>query len=87
MGYAELLTTIHPQIATRLGLPAPSVEQNEAFGDSVEKWPAFPDTVDALRRLGKSYKLVALSNVDRSSFASTTCCEKLNQSLALLRTK
>lgn len=37
MGYAELPTTIYPQIAARLGLPAPSVEQNKAFGDSIRK--------------------------------------------------
>lgn len=71
MRYAQLLTTIHPQIAHRLGLPQPTTEQNEAFGRSVGEWPAFPDTVDALRRLGKHYKLVVLSNVDRESFART----------------
>ncbi|KZL68521.1 haloacid dehalogenase [Colletotrichum incanum] len=69
--YSELLTTIHPQIAERLGLAAPAPEASKAFGDSVGHWPAFPDTVDALRRLGKYYKLVVLSNVDRDSFAVT----------------
>ncbi|KAK1584834.1 haloacid dehalogenase [Colletotrichum navitas] len=69
--YSELLTTIHPQIADKLGLAAPSPESSKAFGDSVGRWPAFPDTVDALRRLGKYYKLVVLSNVDRDSFAAT----------------
>ncbi|GJC79569.1 (S)-2-haloacid dehalogenase H-109 [Colletotrichum liriopes] len=69
--YSELLTTIHPQIAEKLGLPAPTPEASKAFGDSVGRWPAFPDTVDALRRLGKYYKLVVLSNVDRDSFAVT----------------
>ncbi|KAF4785485.1 haloacid dehalogenase [Colletotrichum scovillei] len=69
--YAQLLTTIHPQIAAKLGLTSspPSAEASKAFGDSVGSWPAFPDTVDALRRLGKYYKLVVLSNVDRTSFA------------------
>ncbi|KXH27492.1 haloacid dehalogenase [Colletotrichum salicis] len=68
--YAQLLTTIHPQIAAKLGLSSlPSAEASKAFGDSVGSWPAFPDTVDALRRLGKYYKLVVLSNVDRGSFA------------------
>ncbi|KAK1985135.1 haloacid dehalogenase [Colletotrichum cereale] len=69
--YSELLTTIHPQIADRLGLAAPSPEASKAFGASVGRWLAFPDTVDALRRLGKYYKLVVLSNVDRESFAGT----------------
>ncbi|SPJ90965.1 probable hydrolase (HAD superfamily) [Fusarium torulosum] len=69
--YSELLTTIHPQIAERLGLSKPTHQQDKAFGDSVASWPAFPDTVDALRRLGKHYKLVVLSNVDRESFSGS----------------
>ncbi|KAK7432022.1 hypothetical protein QQZ08_001312 [Neonectria magnoliae] len=71
MKYADLLTTIHPHVAARLGLPAPTSKQDKAFGDSVGTWPAFPDTVDALRRLGKFYKLVVLSNVDLGSFTAT----------------
>ncbi|RBR07278.1 uncharacterized protein FIESC28_10777 [Fusarium coffeatum] len=70
LAYSELLTTIHPQIAERLGLST-TKEQDKAFGDSVGSWPAFPDTVDALRRLGKHYKLVVLSNVDRESFSGS----------------
>ncbi|KAG8669975.1 hypothetical protein FPOAC2_09318 [Fusarium poae] len=69
MKYSELLSTIHPKVAEKLFLPEPTAEQNEAFGNSVGSWPAFPDTVDALRRLGKHYKLVVLSNVDRESFS------------------
>ncbi|TDZ44863.1 hypothetical protein CTRI78_v009273 [Colletotrichum trifolii] len=70
--YSQLLATIHPQIADKLGLAqAPTAEASKTFGESVGRWPAFPDTVDALRRLGKHYKLVVLSNVDRESFAGT----------------
>ncbi|KAH8202043.1 hypothetical protein TruAng_003798 [Truncatella angustata] len=69
--YHELLAAIHPQIAEKLGLSKPSAEQSKAFGASVRNWPAFPDTVDALRTLGKHYKLVVLSNVDHESFAGT----------------
>ncbi|KAF5004523.1 hypothetical protein FDECE_8978 [Fusarium decemcellulare] len=71
MKYSELLSTIHPYVAERLGLPKPTAEQDKAFGASIGTWPAFPDTVDALRRLGKHYKLVVLSNVDRESFAKS----------------
>ncbi|KAF5022760.1 hypothetical protein F66182_5175 [Fusarium sp. NRRL 66182] len=71
MKYSELLATIHPQIAKRLGLSTPTTEKDKVFGDSVGSWPAFPDTVDALRRLGKHYKLAVLSNVDRESFADS----------------
>jgi 2-haloalkanoic acid dehalogenase type II len=69
--YYELLATIHPQIAAKLGLAEPSAEQSKSFGASVGSWPAFADTVDALKRLSKHYKLVVLSNVDRDSFAGT----------------
>jgi len=71
MKYSELLATIHPKVGEKLHLPEPTSEQNQAFGDSIGSWPAFPDTVDALRRLGKHYKLVVLSNVDHESFSGS----------------
>ncbi|RAK99322.1 putative haloalkanoic acid dehalogenase [Aspergillus ibericus CBS 121593] len=71
MPYSQLLTTIHPLWAKRLNLPPPTEGESLAFGDSIGKWPAFPDTVDALKRLSQHYKLVVLSNVDRASFAKT----------------
>lgn len=71
MPYSQLLATVHPVLAQRLGLPAPSEQQSKAFGESVGVWPAFPDTVAALHRLSKHYKLAVLSNVDRDSFAKT----------------
>lgn len=46
-----------------------SSEQCEKFGQSIANWPAFPDSAAALQYLQKHYKLVILSNVDRSSFA------------------
>ncbi|KIW66177.1 haloacid dehalogenase, type II [Phialophora macrospora] len=71
MPYSQLLTTIYPQFAARLGLLKPSTQDSETFGRSVGQWPAFPDTVDALRRLQRYYKLVILSNVDRESFQAS----------------
>lgn len=46
-------------------------EECAAFGQSIKDWPLFPDSTDALAELSKHYKLVVLSNVDRSSFAFT----------------
>jgi 2-haloalkanoic acid dehalogenase type II len=66
--YRELLTTIHPKLCKELGLQTPTQEENNAFGASITKWPAFPDSVSALHRLSKHYKLVVLSNVDNDSF-------------------
>lgn len=69
--YSDLLSAIHPTLAARLGLNPPTEKESREFGNSVGTWPAFPDTVDALRRLSRHYKLVVLSNVDRASFAKS----------------
>lgn len=71
MLYSQMLATIYVLVASKLGLPEPSVEESVKFGESVGSWPAFPDTVEALQRLSKTYKLVTLSNVDRKSFEAT----------------
>jgi 2-haloalkanoic acid dehalogenase type II len=71
MIYSELLTTIHPNLCKALGCAPPTPEESKAFGDSVGAWPAFPDTVEALHRLAKYYKLVVLSNVDNTSFKAS----------------
>lgn len=72
MPYNQVLATIHPLFAARLGLKTPPTEEESLqFGESVGHWPAFPDTVEALKRLSKQYKLVVLSNVDKFSFAKT----------------
>jgi 2-haloacid dehalogenase len=39
------------------------------LGASVPDWPAFPDSHDALVALGRHFKLIILSNIDRASFA------------------
>ncbi|KAF3037469.1 hypothetical protein E8E12_002945 [Didymella heteroderae] len=66
--YSQVLTAVHPQLCSKLGLEQPSEEESQAFGASVGSWPAFPDTVKALKRLSHTYKLVVLSNVDNESF-------------------
>jgi 2-haloalkanoic acid dehalogenase type II len=66
--YSDLLATVHPKLCKELGLEAPTNEESVAFGTSVAQWPAFPDSVSALRRLSKHYKLIVLSNVDNDSF-------------------
>jgi putative hydrolase of the HAD superfamily len=43
----------------------------QRLGDSVPDWPAFPDSADALARLGRHYKLIILSNVHRAGFAAS----------------
>ncbi len=41
----------------------------DSFGRSVGDWPAYPDSVGALARLGERFVLGALTNMDDASFA------------------
>ena len=69
--YNQLLATFHPALCERLGLKAPTKAESETFGQSISSWPAFSDTVDAIKRLAKYFKMVPLSNVDRESFSGS----------------
>jgi 2-haloalkanoic acid dehalogenase type II len=66
--YCDCLSAVHPKLCKELGLETPTQEESKAFGASVADWPAFPDSVSALQRLSKHYKLVVVSNVDNTSF-------------------
>jgi 2-haloacid dehalogenase len=48
-----------------------SAERADAFARSVGSWKPFPDTVESLRYLSRSYQLGILSNVDNISIAGT----------------
>ncbi|MCP3959735.1 MAG: haloacid dehalogenase type II [bacterium] len=65
--YPEILETVHRRLAAEWRIDA-SAEVHSRFGASVPDWPAFPDSTEALRYLGRHCKLVILSNVDRASF-------------------
>ena len=68
--YPELLSRVHRGIAEMCGLES-NWDLDTAFGDSVPHWPAFPDSADGLRLLGRHYKLVILSNVHRDGIAAS----------------
>jgi len=70
MLYSDLLAKVHGQLATEWDVSQDPAEA-AAFGASIGHWPAFPDTVDALRYLQQHFRLVILSNVDRASFQAT----------------
>jgi putative hydrolase of the HAD superfamily len=62
--YPDDLVRVWHVLAARFALPdAPGVA--EGFRDSVERWPAFPDSVAALARLRRHYTLVAMTNAQR----------------------
>ncbi|KAL8828663.1 MAG: hypothetical protein Q9191_002460 [Dirinaria sp. TL-2023a] len=66
--HSILLAEAYLKLAEKLSLPTPEQAEADAFGATVPAWPAFPDTVDALKRLQKYFKLVILSNTDLRSF-------------------
>ena len=68
--YPMVLQGVHSRLATLWGL---AHDQHAAlrFGASVGQWPTFPDSHQALTRLGQRFRLVILSNVDRESFSQS----------------
>ncbi len=72
--YRDLLAVVYRRLGEEWGVPAAWADC-VAYGRSVGDWPAFADTVEALRYLGQHFRLVILSNVDNESFARSN--EKL----------
>jgi len=68
--YDHLLTEVHSQFAQQRQLTS-TVELDNSFGQSVQHWPAFNDSTEALQRLKQRFKLVILSNVNRTGFAAS----------------
>jgi 2-haloalkanoic acid dehalogenase type II len=68
--YPDVLANVYKNIAQEWNIPLPAGEAS-SFAAAIGHWPPFPDTVAAMQTLGKYYKLIALSNIDRSSFAKT----------------
>lgn len=70
--YPAILEKVYEQIANECGLrEAITSADKTAFGASIGTWTTFPDTIDALQRLKRHFKLVILSNVDKESFSRT----------------
>jgi len=65
--YPEILAAALRDIGAQFGIEPTAAEQI-AFGRSVQDWPAFPDSAEALVYLKHHYKLVIVSNIDRESF-------------------
>ncbi|MBM3482882.1 MAG: HAD-IA family hydrolase [Alphaproteobacteria bacterium] len=67
MLYRDTVALSLRRIGEALGAPASEAEAM-AFGAAIGRWPAFPDSAEALAYLKRHYKLVVISNVDRASF-------------------
>lgn len=66
--YREILVATERDVLAGAGLPPTKEPQ---LPESLSKWPRFDDTVGALQRLSRRYKLGILSNVDRDLFSQT----------------
>jgi len=69
--YREVLSRTLLGICGELGLE-PSAGELEAFAGSVGGWPPFPDTVGALERLVRRFRLGVVTNCDDDLFAATS---------------
>ena len=59
--FTQMLAPIYLHMAKALALP---VEHEHLFKESIPNWPAFPDSIEALKKLKKRFRLVALTNSD-----------------------
>jgi 2-haloalkanoic acid dehalogenase type II len=68
--YPQVLASSMRLLGQELGAPVSDADAAR-LAASVPDWPAFPDSHDALVALGRRFKLIILSNVDRESFAGS----------------
>ena len=61
--FTAMLPMIYGDMMVRWGFD-PSDEEALKFRESIQNWPAFPDTVAALEELKSRYRLVAVTNAD-----------------------
>jgi 2-haloacid dehalogenase len=68
--YRKILKDVMQKISARFGF-APALTALDALSVSIKEWKPFPDTVDALTKLKKKYKLAIISNIDDDLFTHT----------------
>ncbi len=66
--YREILGRCLREVAADYAV-APDLADVASFSDSVGNWPAFPDSIDALRRLHQRFRLGVITNCDDYLFA------------------
>ncbi len=68
--YREVLRSVVQAFGKRLSF-TPSAKQLNALTDSFSNWRPWPDTVGALTRLARRYRLAIISNTDDDLFEMT----------------
>ncbi|WP_131113704.1 HAD-IA family hydrolase [Lichenihabitans psoromatis] len=82
---SEVMRHVYSHVAAELGFPN-ETQHAEGFQTAVLQWPAFADSADALQRLRRRFRLVAMTNADRVAlscyaqtlsdpFDDTVCCD------------
>ncbi len=65
--FPDDLARVYLSIAPKIGLPAEQ-RHGERLRDSAASWKGFPDSAQALARLAKRYKLIAMTNAQRWAY-------------------
>lgn len=65
--FPDDLVRVYLRIAAELGLPVER-RYGERLRDSAKTWKGFPDSAEALARLAKHYRLIAMTNAQRWAF-------------------
>ena len=65
--FPDDLARVYLAIAPKLGLPAITA-YGERLRDSAKTWKAFPDSAEAMARLARDYRLIAMTNARRWAF-------------------
>ena len=70
VAYADVLREVLRRLGNRLAF-SPTNAMLDAFAESAGDWDPFPDTVEALARLGQHVDLAIVSNIDNAIFERT----------------
>ncbi len=70
--YREVLRDVSRELLGGDGDGRASETDLDALSESIRDWPAFDDTIDALRALRERYTLAIVSNIDREIFEDGT---------------
>jgi len=65
--FPDDLVRVYCAIAPKLGLPVDR-KYGERLRDSAKTWKAFPDSAEAMARLSRDYRLIAMTNARRWAF-------------------
>lgn len=66
---SQEMANVYLHLAKELDLPS-GASDADAFQMAVLRWPPFADAAEAMKRLRKNFRLVAMTNADRTAFTA-----------------